>query len=566
MNRIIKFKFKGKIISIITLMLLFLAAAILSIVYYKINAIVEENVTSQLKISNNSGYRILNEKYQGDWKIEGGNLIKGKKILNEDTELVDNIKTDTNSICTIFLNDTRVSTNVMIDGKRAVGTKMSDKVAEVVLKQGKSYEGDAVVVENVYQTKYTPIKNSSGKVVGAFFVGVKKDNIISQISNIMIIIILVSLGAIALGIIIATIMVKRISKNINGIQEFLQNISNGDLKSICYINSNDETKEIAQHLNNTVATFKKMIENVMEESENIKSVVDDVSIKVDGLNSNIEDVSEDAEELSAGMEQTSASSQEMNTTAQEIERSIESIAKNSQNAVNEVLAISKRAVYTKETVNDAQRKASDVFFKTKEELEKAIDNSKIVEQINVLSESIIQITSQTNMLALNAAIEAASAGEAGRGFSVVAEEIRKLAEQSKNTVMQIQSVTEKVTSSVNELSNSSNKLLDFVSNDVQNDYKMLLDVADKYSEDAKFVDKLIKNFNITSEELLIRIKDVLKSIDAMSKLSDEGVNSTTDIAQKVMDITLKSNDIFRLTKKSKNSSEKLKQQISQFKI
>lgn len=566
MNRMIKFKFKGKIISVITLMLLFLASAILSIVYYKINGIVEENVANQLKISNNSGYRILNEKYQGDWKIEGGNLLKGKKILNEDTELVDNIKTDTNSICTIFLNDTRVSTNVMMDGKRAVGTKMSDKVADVVLKQGKAYEGEAVVVGSVYQTRYTPIKDSSGKVVGAFFVGVEKENIVSKVRNIMIIIVLVSLGAIALGIVLATIMVKRISKNINKIQRFLQNISNGDLKSTCEINSNDETKEIAQHLNSTTATFKKMIENVMEESENIKHVVDDVSVKVDGLNSNIEGVSEDTEELSAGMEQTAASSREMNTTAQEIEKSVESIAKNSQNAVNEVLEISKRAVYTKESVNDAQRKASDIFFKTKEELEKAIENSKVVDQINVLSESIIQITSQTNMLALNAAIEAAGAGEAGRGFSIVAEEIRKLAEQSKNTVMQIQSVTGKVTASVNELSNSSNKLLDFVSNDVQNDYKTLLDVADKYSEDAKFVDKLIKNFNSTSEELLIRIKDVLKSIDGMAKLSGEGVSATTDIAQKVMDITLKSNDIFELTKKSKNSSEKLKEQISKFDI
>lgn len=566
MSRIIKFKFKGKIISFITLMLLLLAAAILSIVYYKINGIVEENVTSQLKISNNSGYRILNEKYQGNWKIEGGNLLKGKKILNEDTELVDNIKADTNSICTIFLNDTRVSTNVMTDGKRAVGTKMSSKVADVVLKQGKEYEGEAVVVGTLYQTIYTPIKDSSGKVIGAFFVGVEKERIISEVRNIMIIIILVSLGAIVLGIILATIMVKRISKNINEIQKFLESISNGDLKSTCEINSNDETKEIAQHLNNTVSTIKKMIENVMEESENIKRVVDDVSVEVDGLNSNIEDVSEDTEELSAGMEQTAASSQEMDTTAQEIEKSVEFIAKNSKNAVNEVFEISKRAVYTKESVNDAQRKASDILFRTKEELEKAIENSKVVDQINVLSESIIQITSQTNMLALNAAIEAAAAGEAGRGFSIVAEEIRKLAEQSKDAVMQIQNVTGKVTASVNELSSSSNKLLDFVSNDVQNDYKTLLDVADKYSEDAKFVDKLVANFNSTSEKLLFRIKDVLKSIDGMAKLSGEGVNATTDISQKVMDITSKSNDILKLTKKSKDSSERLKEQISKFKI
>ncbi len=126
----------------------------------------------------------------------------------------------------------------------------------------------------------------------------------------------------------------------------------------------------------------------------------------------------------------------------------------------------------------------------KQKLESAIESSKVVEQINVLSDSIMNITSQTNLLALNAAIEAARAGEAGKGFSVVADEIRKLAEQSKDTVTEIQSITVKVIESVKNLSDSSSNLLTFVSTDMDNDYKTMLNVADKYSEDASFVDTL----------------------------------------------------------------------------
>lgn len=559
-------KFKGKIILMISSLLLFLAVAILLDVYYSVNNMVRENADKQIESSAMSGFRLLDKVYPGDWQVEGDKLLKGQNVINDKFEVVDAIKKDTGSISTIFLNDTRVATNVMTNEKRAIGTKMSAEVAEVVLKQGETYEGEAIVTDILYQTKYIPIKDSTGKVIGAFFVGVEKDSMVLQVKEIITSIAVFSLVAIIIGIILAVLLVRGISKNIDKIQTSLREISAGDLTKTCDVTSKDEIKEIADGLNSTVNNIKAMIRNVRNEAINIDKVVDNVAENVDGLNASLEDVSASTEELSAGMEETAASAQEMTATAQEIEKTVESLAKSAQTGAIEVLKISKRAVDTKQTVNEAQKKAAEIFSGTKEELEIAIENSKVVNQISVLSDSIMQITAQTNLLALNAAIEAARAGEAGRGFSVVSEEIRKLAEQSKDTVIQIQDITVKVIGSVKALSDSSNKLLQFMSADVGDDYKTMLDVADKYNDDAKFVDDLVAEFSSASEEILASMQQVFITIDEVSKAAYEGAGGTTDIAQKATDITMKSNGILELTKKSKDSSEKLQEEISKFKF
>ncbi|MHB8072964.1 methyl-accepting chemotaxis protein [Desulfosporosinus fructosivorans] len=562
----ISLKFKGKIILTISSLLLFLAVAILLDVYYSVNEMVGNNTEKQIQSSANIGLRLLEEKYPGDWQVNGDKLFKGQKLLNDDIELVDAIKNDTGSISTIFLNDTRIATNVMVNEKRATGSKMSAEVADVVLKQGKTYKGEATVTDILYQTKYIPIKDPTGKVIGAFFVGVEKGSMVAQVSKIIIKIAMFSIVAIIIGIILSMLLVRSISKNIDRIQKYLREISAGDLTNTCKVTSKDEINEIAEGLNNTVETIKAMIRNVRNEAANIEDVVDNVAKNVDGLNSSLEDVSASTQELSAGMEETAASAQEMTATAQEIEKTVESLAKSAQNGAIEVLKISKRAVDTKQTVNEAQKKALEIFLGTKDELEIAIENSKVVNQISVLSESIMQITGQTNLLALNAAIEAARAGEAGRGFSVVSEEIRKLAEQSKDTVIKIQDITVKVIGSVNALSNSSNKLLQFMSADVSDDYNTMLDVADRYSEDARFVDDLVAEFSSASEEISASMQQVFMTIDEVSKAAYQGAGATTDIAQKTTDITLKSNGILELTKKSQDSSEKLQEEITKFKF
>ncbi len=371
-----------------------------------------------------------------------------------------------------------------------------------------------------------------------------------------------------LSVVFGIMIINTIIKPLNMLKVELDSLAErgGDLTQEIEINSEDEIKDLSVSLNKFIQNLRNIIKQVNESSNSIEDVTELIKDNVTKLNSDIEEVSATTEELAANMEETAASSEEMLATSQEIEEVVKSISQKSQEGAIKAGEISNRAEDTKINVQASEMKSTELFKSTKIELEEAIQESKVVEEINVLSESIMQITSQTNLLALNAAIEAARAGEAGKGFSVVAEEIRKLAEQSKDTVIEIQNITGKVTSAVGNLSSSSDKLLKFMSIDVYNDYKKMLDVADKYSEDAEFVDSLVTDFSSSSEELLASLQEVIKTIDGVSQAANEGAGGTTDIASSILQVNDKSNSVLENSLKSQENAKRLKEEISKFKI
>ncbi|SUY46108.1 methyl-accepting chemotaxis sensory transducer [Clostridium putrefaciens] len=450
--------------------------------------------------------------------------------------------------------------------------KTYEKVRSHVIKlalEGKSDEAlkkyhEVEPIANEFQDKLNELASYNSKV--AKEINQQNDNEFQSSIRILQIVMVISvISSIVLTVIISNSITKPLEVSV----EYLDKVATGDFSTELPEIFNKRQDEIGT-MGKSMGTMRESLKNLMivlkVQSDGIEAIVNSTLKNINDLNTNIEEVSATTEELSAGMEETAASSEEMNASSLEIQRAVQSIAARAQDGAVSAGKINKRAVDIKNEVISSQQKVLKIFEDNKETLEKAIENSTVVKQINVLSESIMQITSQTNLLALNAAIEAARAGEAGKGFSVVAEEIRKLAEQSKDTVIEIQSITGKVTKSVNELADSSNELLQFVSVDVQNDYKYMLNVAELYSEDANLIDELVTEFSSTSEELLASTEEIIKTIEQVSQASGEGAEGTGNIAERVMDITQKSLDITEESEKSKKVADKLKIEVNKFKI
>lgn len=266
------------------------------------------------------------------------------------------------------------------------------------------------------------------------------------------------------------------------------------------------------------------------------------------------------------MEETAASTEEMNATSSEIESAVDSIAAKAEEGAATAGSISKKANELRESFAASHHSAYNIFMDVRDKLENALEESKSVEHINELADAILQITSQTNLLALNAAIEAARAGEAGRGFAVVADEIRKLAEDSKNTVTQIQDITKTVVQSVENLSTSSHSLLTFMAGDVDRDYKTMLSATEEYKKDAEHIDGLITDFSATSEELAASMQTMLKALNEITAATSEGAGGTANIAEKTAAIAEMANEVTKQTNSSRESAERLARMVAKFKV
>ena len=377
-------------------------------------------------------------------------------------------------------------------------------------------------------------------------------------------------AALVFSILVAAYFGKKLGNPIATLTKLLKKTSDLDLtpdNSCDYLLK--EKDEIGQLTNAAVImrnSITELIKKVKEEAFAIETVVNAANGGVSELNENVEEVSQTTEELSAGMEETSASAEEMSSMSQEIEKSIKSIAEKSQEGAQESGEINQRAEETKNNVQKSQNKANEIFVHEKKGLESAIEKSSVVEQINVLSKAIMEITDQTNLLALNASIEAARAGEAGKGFSVVADEIGKLADESKSTAGKIQDITTEVMEAVKNLSASSNNILKYIEKDVQGDYKSMLGVADKYKSDAEFVNNLVEDFSAASEQLLASNGEVAQSVNGVAQAASEGTSGIVDISNRISDITNKSNEVLEQVQKAKDSADKLKTEVSKFKI
>ena len=365
-----------------------------------------------------------------------------------------------------------------------------------------------------------------------------------------------------LTLIIASI-VKPLKKSLTHINEIAQGDFSKEFEQDL-LKRKDDFGQLADSLEKMRSEMKELIGEVKSEALEITGMVQEIDTSLQALDDQIENVSATTEELAAGMEETAASSEEMNAMSHEIESAAKSIAERSQDGANEADEIRERAVKIKKDTDENDRRTRSIHEEINESLTKALEDIKVVDQINVLAKSIMDITGQTNLLALNASIEAARAGEAGKGFAVVADEIRVLAEQSKAAVAHIQEVTGNVTAAVENLANDAERLLEFVGNDVVESLGGFAEMANSYNSDAANVDSLVTDFSASSEQLLASINGVMDAISDVSKTATEGATGTTDIAEKVGNVVQEAEAIKQKAETTYHSAEKLQKNVERF--
>ena len=326
----------------------------------------------------------------------------------------------------------------------------------------------------------------------------------------------------------------------------------------------DDFGQLANELEKMRESVRSLLAQVKIEAANIDTVVESIDSHVFNLNGEIEDVSATTEQLAASTQETAASAEQINGMTQQIEEAAREIAIRAQDGATEAEEIHQRATQTKDETVANRMKVKQMLSEIRQGLEKALEDAKVVEQIGVLADSILAITGQTNLLAPNASIEAARAGEAGKGFAVVAEEIRVLAEQSKDAVANIQAVTENVNHAVRNLTSDSNRLLDFVDTDIVESFNNFEKMADDYNLDAAKINDLVSDFSATSEELVASITNITQAIDGISSASNDSAAGTTNIAQKTVSFASGSAEVMKGAKDAESSVEELRKNVNNF--
>jgi methyl-accepting chemotaxis protein len=547
------------------------ACMIFEIVYAGVNVtkLVNSSVELNVKSSSSLIYDVIDSKREGnDLTYVDDKLMFGDYSLNTMLSDLMSFQENDDIHTTIFYGDTRALTTITDDnGNHITGTKCSDEVKIAVLTNGENYFDDSVEINGEsYFGYYIPIKNNDGSIVGMLFTGMPTKDTDSNIKSYMIKNVIFSVLINIVFAIIAATLCLYIKKRLNPVTEQLELLVNGDLvtevkdrsKIQEFFNIQEDISDLqsrmrdiigvvknnSDEINSTSEVIDKAIRSCSDSSKNFTSTMTEISA---GATSMADSVQTGAESMKLIEESTESITRSANN-ASKLTKEVVDICDNAQNKMNELVSANKNSVSTVDVIVDSIKNVNDA-----------------VEDITQATEIIVSIAFQTNLLSLNAAIEAARAGEVGNGFTVVANEIKALSEQSDASANKIKNIVDNIKVKTSECQKSVDEIesaMEVEEKALREVNKSFKEVNDSVNETASAINRIFER----AEELNTNKTKVVDEIESLSGISEQNAASTEEATASVETLNDNLMGVSDKSDKLLNIANKLEDSVKMFRI
>lgn len=481
-----------------------------------------------------------------DFRIVDGKLLAGEYITNGNYELPDKIKEIFGGTATVFMGDTRVSTNVTKeDGTRAIGTKLQGLAYDAIFKEGRSYRGETTILGIPYYTAYDPIRNAKGETIGVLYVGVKKSDFFATYDALRIKVMILAVALVLIFTIIIVILVRRALSPLVKLTEAARQIAAGDLEKEVPVETADEIGTLTVAINQMTTVIVRNLKEEIDRNSLLHASIKEAIIR---LASSTGEMLAISGQQSSGATNQAAAIQEVTTTSEEIVITAKLISELAEmlDSVAETTSTTCSAG-TNDIANAIEgmhRLRSQVQSIATSMLQLG-DNSQ---KIGGIVEIIDEISDQTNLLALNAAIEAAGAGEAGKRFAIVAQEVKRLAERTVDATRQIKGLIEETHRSTNKtimVTEEGTKAVDTAAalvDKIQYSFENIMTMVMDTSRTAKEITFSTQQQTSASEqvaETLIEVRDVALQVAMSAKETERTVAEVVELTDQMKALTEK---------------------------
>ena len=446
------------------------------------------------------------------------------------------------------------------DDKKLVAQAFSGKIATT---PGitRSADGDLI-------TTYFPVADTGGNVYAVIACDYDASGITHELRINEIRIVGVTLVMLFISLLVMNLIVRSISRNLKKVNDKVYDLvhNEGDLTQTLDIKTGDETELMADNINELLAYMRGIMRNISGSSTNLKSASGKIASSLNDAQQDATDVSATMEEMAAAMEETSANLHEIGDAVENIYEAIGQVATKSNDGKKFSSDIRGRAEVAGQEAEAQQADARRRVEEMSQNVQNRIEASKAVEQINLLTENIIEITDQTNLLALNASIEAARAGEQGRGFAVVANEIGNLAQNSAQAAAEIQKVSKEVIDAVEQLAAEAQNMLHFMDETAMTGFQRLVDISTEFQSTAENMNDMMQDISGITDELQNDINSIKESTSAVNVAVEESAQGVTNAAGRSAHMVDSMREIGDEANSSNDISLNLSDEVGKFKL